>query len=110
MVAYQQSKSATLTFKIHVGAWFVRETRRLDMLNTCAQFYLKKVISCIRELQPGHEIMHINTETMSVTLTVEIGAWFFLATRNLDRKDSGAYKVTAKLMFLLNIVLTIQIN
>ena len=30
------------------------------------------------------ESMHINTETATVTVTFEIGAWFFRATRRLD--------------------------
>ena len=38
----------------------------------------------MRELQPGHESMQINTKTASVTLTFEIGAWFFLVTHHLD--------------------------
>ena len=35
----------------------------------------------MRELQPGHESMQINTETASVTLTFDIVVWFFKMTR-----------------------------
>ena len=66
--------SVTLTFAI--GAWFFRTTRRLDMLNTCAILFENP--SMHKEIIfPGHESMHINTETASVTsvtLTFEIGA------------------------------------
>ena len=34
--------------------------------------------------------MQINTETASVTLTYEIGMWFFLATHLLDMQNSCA--------------------
>ena len=34
--------------------------------------------------------MHINNETASVTLTSEIGAWFFLVTCPLDMQNTSA--------------------
>ena len=42
----------------------------------------------IRELRHGHESMHINYETASVTLTFEIAALFLLATLRLDMPNT----------------------
>ena len=44
----------------------------------------------MRELQPGHESMHISTESASETLTFEIGAWVFLVTHRLDMANTCA--------------------
>ena len=77
-------RSATLMFKIR--AWFFRATCRLDMLNTCATLF--KILLFIMEIQPRHGSMHINIETVRVTLTFEIVVRFFIATHRLDMANT----------------------
>ena len=78
---------ATLTFEI--GVCFFHMTCSLDMPNTDVPNYFK-ILPCIRELQNGHEWMHINNQAKSVTLTFKMGAWFFQATHNLDMLNTCA--------------------
>ena len=75
-----KAKSATLTFEIE--AWFNPATHRLDMFQTHLPYYFK-ILPCIKELQPGHESMHVNTETASVTLTFEIWTRHVVMIRTL---------------------------
>ena len=81
----------TLTFEI--GAWFFRATHCLDMPNTSAKLYGNPFMQykvMARTKKTGHENMHISTENESVTLTFEIGTWFFRATRRLDMANTCA--------------------
>ena len=52
-----------------------------------------KIVQYIGELQPGHESKHTKTETASVNLTFEIGAWFFLATHRIFLVDTSGKDV-----------------
>jgi hypothetical protein len=83
-----QTVSVTLTFE--VGTWVLDATRRLDVVNICAKVFKKplmrnKVTVRTRTCVPSNSYCeNVNFQTVSVTLTFEVGTWVLDATRHLD--------------------------